>query len=119
MAQQPKAAAATSTTTLTRVHSMVKYIPASTNLYDARTSWPIPPYMDEVPMPTSVKTEIAKEKAPSNQAAIPHTLIKPQNSKPTEQECRWGPQCPVCTQATPNIKTEDTRGRLEWQQTKK
>ena len=66
--------------------------------------------MDEVPVPTSVKTEKAKEKTPPKQAAIPHTLIlnKPQNSKTAEQECRWGPQCPVCTQASPNIKTEDT-----------
>ena len=69
-------------------------IPVSTNLFDARASWPMPSYMDEVPMPTSVKTEKAKEKTLPKQEAIPHALIKPQNSKPAEQECRWGLQCP-------------------------
>ena len=66
--------------------------------------------MDEVPTPTFVKTEKAEEKIPSKQAAIPHILIlnKPQNNKPAEEECKWGPQCPICTQATQNIKTEDT-----------
>ena len=79
-------------------------------MFVARVSWPIPPYMDEVPTPTSVKTEKAKEKTPPKQATVPHAMIlnKPQNSKPAEVECGWGPQCPVCTQATPNIKTEHT-----------
>ena len=131
--QQPKAAtAATSTAPLTRDDTpWANTIPASTNLSAARASWPIPPYIDEVPTPTSVKTEKAKEKTPPTQAAIPCILIqnKPQNSKPVEQECRWGtqcpictqmqnskpakeefrwgPQCPICTKATPNIKTEE------------
>ena len=33
---------------------------------------------------------------------------KPQNSKPAAEACGWGPQCPICTQSTPNIKVEDS-----------
>ena len=88
---------------------MVKYH-ASTNLFAARASWPIPPNVNEVPTPTFVKTEKTDEKTPLKQAAIPHAMIlnNPQNSKPVEETCGWGPQCPICTQSTPNIKAEDS-----------
>ena len=39
-------------------------------------------------------------------------LSKPQNSKPAEEACGWGPQCPICTQSTPNIKDEDSEEDL-------
>ena len=112
MAQQPKATTAiTSTVPLTRDDTpWSNTLPASTNSFAARASWTIPPYMDEVPTLTFVKTEKTEEKAPPKQAAIPYTLIlnKPQNSKPAKEACGWGPQCPICTQSNPNIKTEDT-----------
>ena len=66
-------------------------MPASTNLFDARASWPIPPSEP----PTVVKME--KTEVPPWVAAIPHTLVlnKPQNNRPVE-ECRWGSHCPIC-----------------------
>ena len=68
--------------------------------------------MNEVPTPTFVKTEKADEKTPPKQAAISHAMIlnKPQNSKPEEEACGWGPQCPICTQSQsiPNINAEDS-----------
>ena len=33
----------------------------------------------------------------------------PQNSKPAEEMCGWGPQCPICAQSTPNLKAEDSK----------
>ena len=27
---------------------------------------------------------------------------------PSEQLCRWGPQCPICAQSAQNLKTEDS-----------
>ena len=85
-------------------------MPASTNLFVARASWPIPPYTDETPAPSFVKTEKADEKTLPKQAAIPSTLIlnKHQNNSPAEEECRWGPQCPIYIKATSNIKPENT-----------
>ena len=79
---------------------------ASTNFFVSRASWPIPPNVNEVSTPTFVKTE----KTPPKQVAIPHTLIlnKPQNSKPAEEACGWGPQYPICTQSNPNMKVEDS-----------
>ena len=106
MVQQPKATtAATSIAPLTRDDTPgPNTMPASTNLFVAKASWPIPPNMDEVPMPTFGKTEKADAKTPPKQAAIPHTLIlnKLQNSKSVEEACG----CPICTQSTP--KAEDS-----------
>ena len=84
-------------------------MPDSTNLFVARESWPIPPYMEEVLTPTYVKTEKTEEVTPPKQASIPHAPIlnKSQNSKPAEKACCWGPQCLICTQSNPNLKTED------------
>ena len=54
---------------------------ASTNLFDVRASWPIPP----TEAPTIVKTEQAEKRTPPRLATIPHTLVlnKPQSNKPT------------------------------------
>ena len=110
MAQQP-------TTTTTFIAPTTKddtpwpnTIPALTNLFVARAPWPIPPNVNEVPTPTFVKTEKAEEKISPKQASIPHAMIlnKPQNNKPAEKACGWGPQCPICTQSTLNTKAEDS-----------
>ena len=55
--QQPMATAtATFTASLTRDDTpWPNTVPASTNLFVARSSWPIPPSLNEVPMPTFVK----------------------------------------------------------------
>ena len=65
-----------------------------------------PPYNGEVPTPTFVKTEKAEEKNLTKQAAIPNTLMlnKPQSDKPAEEDCKWGPHCPICMISTPNPK---------------
>ena len=55
------------------------------------------------------------ESALPKQAVIPHPMVlgnSVQNNKslpnaPSEELCGWGPQCPICAQSTPNLKTED------------
>ena len=66
---------------------------ASTNLFDARASWPIPPSET----PSVVKKE--KEEVPPRVTAIPHALVlnKQQNNKPAKEEYRLGLHCPICT----------------------
>ena len=83
-------------------------MPASTNLFDARAPWPILP----TETPTVIKMEKVGEKIPPRVAAIPCALVlnKPQSSKPAEEECRWGPHCPICTKSTPNQKAESIEG---------
>ena len=41
--------------------------------------------------------------------AIPHAIVlpKPQNNKPAEEECTWGPYCPIC-------KKEEEEGMGDW-----
>ena len=88
-------------------------MPASTNLFDARASWPIPPPEP----PTVVKME--KTEVPPRVAASPHALVlnKPQSNqgiRPAEEECRWELHCPICTKEE---GTEDWNGdRQENQQ---
>ena len=59
-------------------------MPASTNLLDARASWPI------LPTETSTVVKMEKTEVPPMVAAIPHTLAlnKPQSNRPAEEECR-------------------------------
>ena len=81
-------------------------IPASTNLFEARADWPIPP-MDT---PT-VKVE--KAEIPPRVAAIHHAMVlpKPQSNRPGEEKCAWGPHCLICKKEE---GTEDWNGdRLE------
>ena len=71
-------------------------MPASTNLFDARTSWPIPP--TETPAVVKMK----KTEVPPRVAAICHALVlnKPhshQSNRPAEEKCRWGLHCPIST----------------------
>ena len=81
----------------------------STNLFDARTSWPIPP----TEAPTVIKMEQAEKRTPHRLAAIPCALVlnKPQSNKLAEEECRWGLHCPICTKSTPKAdNVEDWNG---------
>ena len=66
-------------------------VPVSTNLFEAREGWPIPPI--EIPTVTLEKAEV-----PPRVAAIPHAMVlpKPQNNRPVEEKCTWGSHCPVC-----------------------
>ena len=71
-------------------------MPASTNLFGAKASWPIPP------TETSAVVKMEKTEVTPRLAAIPHALVlnKPQinqSNRPAEEECRWGPHCPICT----------------------
>ena len=81
-------------------------MPAFRNMFDVRASWPIP----STETPTVVKME--KTEVPPRVAAIPDALVlnKPQNTRPAEEECRWGPQCPICTKEE---GTEDWNGKRQ------
>ena len=81
-------------------------VPAFTNLFNARASWPIPPTR----APTVIQMEEPEKKLPPRLAAIPSCLVlkKPQSNKPAEEECRWGPHYPICTKSTANQKAENT-----------
>ena len=81
-------------------------MPASMNVFNTRASWQIPP----TEAPTVIRTEEAEKKIQPRLATIPHTLVlnKPQSNKPAEEECRWGPHCPICAKSTPNQKAENT-----------
>ena len=115
---KPKATAtATSAVPLTRDDTpWPNTVLTSTNLFIAR-SWPIPPNGNETPAHAFPKIEKSDvEKAPPKQATTPHPMFLgnavPYNtnklSVPSEEVCRWGPQCPVCTQSTTTLKTEDS-----------
>ena len=111
--QQPKAkAAATFATPLTSNDTpWPNTVAASTNLFVARSSWLILPNVNEIPTPNFIKMEKSQEKAPPKQAAIPCIMIQgklAQNNKSAEEECGWGPQCPICAQSAPNLKAEDS-----------
>ena len=77
-------------------------IPASTNLFEARADWLIPPTQT----PT-VKVE--KAEVPPRVAAIPHAMVlpKPQNNRPLEEKCTWEPHCPI-------YKNEEEEGTEDW-----
>ena len=61
-----------------------KTVPASTNLFNARADWPIPPMQT----PTM---KVEKAEVPPRVAEIPHAMVlpKPQNNKPVEEKCTW------------------------------
>ena len=79
---------------------------ASTHLFVARASWPIP--QNETSTLTFIKMEKAEGRTPPKMAAIPHMMVnKPPQNTP-EKMYRWGPHCPICTKSTPNPKTESS-----------
>ena len=77
-------------------------VPASTNLFEARSDWPILPLQT----PT-VKME--KADIPPRVAAIPHAKVlpEPQNNRPVEEKCTWGLHCPIC-------KKGEEEGTEDW-----
>ena len=77
-------------------------MPASTNLFEARADWPIPPML--APTVKVEKTEI-----PPRVAAIPHAMVlpKPENNRPAEKKCTWRLLCPIC-------KKEEEEGMEDW-----
>ena len=79
-------------------------MPASTNLFNARASWPI------LPTEICAVVKIEKTEVPPRVATIPHTLVlnKPQSNRPAEEESRWGPHCPICAKEE---GTEDWNGK--------
>ena len=84
-------------------------MPASTNLFDARVSWPIPP----TETPAVVKIE--KTEVLPRVAAIPHTLVlnklqNNQDNRTAEEECKWVLHCPICTKEE---GTEDWNGNRQ------
>ena len=66
-------------------------VPASTNLFEARADWPIPPKQTPA-------VKIEKAEVPPKVAAILHATVlpKPQNNRPVDENCTWGPHCPIC-----------------------
>ena len=116
MAQQSKATTtASSTAPPTRDDTLwPNTMPASTNLFVARVSWPIPLILMKSQQPPLSRQKRQRRRPNQNKQLSPHALIltKPQKSKPAEEEGRWGPQCSICMQSTPNIKAEDTEE--EW-----
>ena len=108
--QQPKAVSNVSIFQVREDTPWPDTVPASTNLLKARADWPIPPTKT-----TTVKIE--KADVPTRLAAIPCTMIlnKPKNNKPAEENCTWGPHCPICKKEEEG--TEDWNGdRHESQQ---
>ena len=74
--QQPEAAVIATTPKNRENTPWPNTMPASTNLFNARASWPIP--STEATM--VIKMEVAEKKVPPRLAAIPHSLVlnKPQ-----------------------------------------
>ena len=102
--QQPEAAATATAPQNRKVTPWLNTMPASTNLFNARASWPIP----TIEAPTVIKMEKAEEKIPPRVPAIPHAMVnKPPQSK-AEYMCGWGLHCPICTKSTPNPKAESS-----------
>ena len=102
--QQPKTTA-TATAPQTREDTQWPNImPAYTNLFVTRASWPIPP--SKTSMPIFIKMEKAEDRTSPKIAGIPHAMVSkpPQNKE--EEICRWGLHYPICAKSTPNPKAE-------------
>ena len=81
-------------------------MPASTNLFDVRTSWPIPS------TETPIVVRIEKTEVPPRVAAIPHMMInKPPQDK--TEKCGWGLHCAICAKEE---DTEDWNGKRQLNQ---
>ena len=78
-------------------------MPASTNLFVTRASWPFP--QSETSTPKFIKMEKGEDRTPPKIPAIPHTM-PPQNK--AEEMCRWGLHYPICAKSTPNPKAENS-----------
>ena len=104
--QQPKATSTDAALQTREDTPWPNTMPASTNLFVARASWPIP--YNETSTPIYIKMEKAEERTPPKIATIPHMMVnKPPQKKP-EEMCRWGLHYPICTKSTPNLKAENS-----------
>ena len=129
---EPKASA-TATSAMPQTRDATPWpntVLASTKLFVA-TSWPILPNRNEITAPAILKMKRPNaENAPPKQAAISHPMVlgnsAPNNNNmslpnvPSEELYRWGPQCPVCAQSTPNPKQKGFQlgeKRLGWRHT--
>ena len=105
-AQQPKATT-TATDPQTREDTpWPNTMPASTNFFVARASWPIPP--NETSTPIFIKMEKAEERTPPKIAAIPCMMVNKPPQNKAEEMCGWGLHCPICKKSTPNIMAENS-----------
>ena len=105
-AQHPKPTA-TATTPQTREDTpWPNTMPASTNLFATRASWPIPP--SETSTLIFIKMEKVEERTPPKITAIPHMMINKPLQNKAEEMCRWGLHCPICAKSTPNPKAESS-----------
>ena len=100
---------------------MANTILASTNLFVAR-SWLIPLNRNEIQAQAILKVKrLNAESAPLKQAVIPCLMVlgssAPNNDNmpnmPSEEMCRWGPQCPVCVQYAPHPRPKDSNWEEE------
>ena len=92
--QQPKATATAAALQTREDTPWPNTMPASTNLFVTKASWPIPP--SETSTPMFMKTEKAEDRTSPKIAAIPHVMVnKPPQGK-AEEMCRWGLHCPIC-----------------------
>ena len=81
--QQPEATPAVTTCQVREETPWPNTMSASTNLFEARANWPLPP----TETPAVIKME--KTDAPPNVATIPCAMVlnKPQNNRPAEEKC--------------------------------
>ena len=90
--QQPEATATLTTLQTREDIPWPNTMPATTNLFKARVSWPIHP----TETPTVVKME--KIEISPKVAAIPHAMVlnKPKSNRPVEEKCTCRLHCPIC-----------------------
>ena len=79
-------------------------MPTSTNLFEARASWPIL----QMKVPTAIKAGKAEEKTPPRLAAISCAMVKKPSQEKAEEKCGWGPHHPISTKTPLNQKVEST-----------
>ena len=104
MEQQPEAAVTATAPQKREDTPWPNTMPASTNLFDARASWPIP----QMEAPTAIKMEKAEEMVQPSVAANPYAMVnKPPQGKAGEM-CGWGLHCPICAKSIPNPKVESS-----------
>ena len=89
--QQPEAVPSATTSQVREDTPCPNTMPVSTNLFEARADWPIPPM--QTPAVKMEKTEV-----PPRVAAIPCAMVlpKPQNNRPVKEKCTWRPHCHIC-----------------------
>ena len=108
MPQKRQQLEATPTVTTCQVRENTQWpntVPVSRNLFEARENWSIPP----TERPT---VKIKKTEAPPRVATIPHAMVlnKPQNNRPAEEKCTWGPHYTICKKEEGTEDWDSDRG---------